>query len=304
MRISGVEIDDEYAEAFKMAGCRAVVTAVDEEWAMAAARSATGYGASVIACDAETGIERLLAPDETPDGRPGVSMLFFGFKKDALEKAVAKRVGQCVMTCATTACFDGLPKATDRIVVGGGLRFFGDGFHSSKLLEGRRYWRIPTMDGEFVCEESFGTVAGVGGGNFFILAVDQTSALRAAKSAVTAIHRIEGAIMPFPGGVVRSGSKVGAKSYKNMIASINEAYCPSLRGVGESKLPSEVNCVYEIVIDGLSLSSVREAMQVGVQAACQTGVVKISAGNYGGKLGKHLIRLHDLFDSKAATPSA
>jgi len=294
MQINGVEIDDEFAEAFSMAGCRAVVTAIDEEWAMAAALSATGYGASVIACDAEAGIERLLSPDETPDGRPGVSMLFFGFKKDALEKAVAKRVGQCVMTCATTACFDGLPNAADRIVVGNSLRFFGDGHQSSKLLEGRRYWRIPTMDGEFVCEESFGTLKGVGGGNFFILAANQALALTAAKSAVSAIERIEGVVTPFPGGVVRSGSKVGAKSYKNMIASINEAYCPGLRGVGPSKLPLGVDCVYEIVIDGLSLSAVRQAMQVGIRAACRPGVVKITAGNYGGKLGKHFIRLHEI----------
>jgi formylmethanofuran--tetrahydromethanopterin N-formyltransferase len=294
MQINGVEIDDEFAEAFSMAGCRAVVTAIDNEWAMAAARSATGYGASVIACDAEAGIERVLSPEETPDGRPGVSMLFFGFKKDALEKAVAKRVGQCVMTCATTASFDGLPNSADRIVVGGTLRFFGDGHQSSKLLEGRRYWRIPTMDGEFVCEESFGTLKGVGGGNFFILASNQGAALTAAKSAVAAIQRVEGVITPFPGGVVRSGSKVGAKSYKNMIASINEAYCPGLRGVGPSKLPAGVDCVYEIVIDGLSLSAVLQAMQIGIRAACRPGVVKITAGNYGGKLGKHFIRLHEI----------
>jgi formylmethanofuran--tetrahydromethanopterin N-formyltransferase len=295
MHLNGVEIEDEYAEAFKMAGCRVVVTAIDAEWAMIAARSATGYGSSVIACDAEAGIECVLSPEETPDGRPGVSLLFFSFKKEPLEKAVTKRVGQCVMTCATTACYDGLPKATERMTVGGTLRFFGDGFQSSKLLDERRYWRIPTMDGEFLCEESFGAATGVGGGNFFILAKDQQACLTAAKTAVAAIHRVEGVITPFPGGVVRSGSKVGSKAYKNMIASTNDAYCPGLRGTGESRLPPEANCVLEVIIDGLSLAAVKQAMQVGVRAACLPGVVKITAGNYGGKLGKHLIRLHELF---------
>jgi formylmethanofuran--tetrahydromethanopterin N-formyltransferase len=294
MEVNGVPIDDDYAEAFSMAGCRVVVTAVDDEWAVAAGRAATGYAASVIACDAEAGIERRLLPDETPDGRPGVSLLFFGFKKDALEKALSKRVGQCVMTCATTACFDGLPDSPDRINVGGGLRFFGDGWQSSKLLEGRRYWRVPTMDGEFLCEESVGTVKGVGGGNFLILGVDQRTALAAAKAAVEAIEPVDGVVLPFPGGVVRSGSKVGAKAYKNMIASVNEAYCPGLRGAGDSKMSPEVGCVYEIVIDGLTVEDVRTAMAVGIRAACRPGVVRIAAGNYGGKLGKHLIRLHDV----------
>ena len=294
MEINGVAIVDDFAEAFSMAGCRVVVTAATDEWAMAAARAATGYAASVIACDAEAGVERQLTADESPDGRPGVSLLFFAFTKDALEKAVNKRIGQCVMTCPTTACFDGLPAAAERLNVGGGLRFFGDGWQSSKLLDGRRFWRIPTMDGEFLCEETIGTVKGVAGGNLMILAADQTSALAAASASVAAISRVEGVITPFPGGVVRSGSKVGAKKYKNMIASINEAFCPGLRSVGESKLSPEVGCVYEIIIDGLSPTAVRDAMSVGLWAACRPGVLRIAAGNYGGKLGKHLIRLHDV----------
>jgi len=294
MEINGVAIDDDFAEAFSMAGCRVVVTAATDEWAMAAARAATGYAASVIACDAEAGMERLLAPEEPPDGRPGVSLLFFGFKKEALEKAVNKRIGQCVMTCPTTACFDGLPAALERLNVGGGLRFFGDGWQSSKLLDGRRFWRVPTMDGEFLCEETIGEVKGVGGGNFFILASNQQTALAAASAAIAAISRVEGVITPFPGGVVRSGSKVGAKKYKNMIASINEAYCPGLQSVGGSKLTSDVGCVYEIIIDGLSPTAVRDGMSVGLWAACRHPILRIAAGNYGGKLGKHLIRLHEV----------
>jgi formylmethanofuran--tetrahydromethanopterin N-formyltransferase len=297
MEINGVAIDDDYAEAFGMVGCRVIVTAIDDEWALAAARAATGYATSVIGCDAEAGIERRLTSEETPDGRPGLSLLFFGFKPDALEKAVSNRVGQCVMTCPTTACFDGLPAATDRINVGGGLRFFADGWQSSKLLEGRRYWRMPTMDGEFLCEETFGTVKGVAGGNFLILGVDQRTALAAANEAVEAISLIDDVVTPFPGGVVRSGSKVGAKKYKNFVASVNEAYCPGLKSVGETKLTPEVGCVYEIIIDGLSLEAVQHAMRVGIRAACQPGIVRIAAGNYGGKLGKHLIRLHDVLNS-------
>jgi len=199
-----------------------------------------------------------------------------------------------VMTCPTTACFDGLPDAADRINVGGGLRFFADGWQSSKLLEGRRYWRMPTMDGEFLCEETFGTIKGVGGGNFLILGVDQRTTLAAAKEAVAVMKLIDGVVLPFPDGVVRSGSKVGAKRYKNFVASVNEAYCPGLKSVGETRLTPDVGCVYEIVIDGLTLESVQKAMRVGIPAACRSGIVRIAAGNYGGKLGKHLIRLHDV----------
>jgi formylmethanofuran--tetrahydromethanopterin N-formyltransferase len=202
------------------------------------------------------------------------------------------------MTCPTTACFDGLSEATDRINVGGGLRFFADGWQSSKLLEDRRYWRIPTMDGEFLCEETFGTLKGVAGGNFLILGIDQRLALAAAKDAVAAISLVDDVVTPFPDGVVRSGSKVGAKKYKNFVASVNEAYCPGLKSVGETRLTPEVGCVYEIIIDGLSLDAVQRAMRVGIRAACQSGIVKIAAGNYGGKLGKHLIRLHDVLKSE------
>jgi formylmethanofuran--tetrahydromethanopterin N-formyltransferase len=198
------------------------------------------------------------------------------------------------MTCPTTACFDGLPDAADRINVGGGLRFFADGWQSSKLLEGRRYWRMPTMDGEFLCEETFGTVKSVGGGNFLILGVDQRTTIAAAKEAVGVMRLVDGVVLPFPDGVVRSGSKVGAKKYKNFVASVNEAYCPGLKSVGETKLTPDVGCVYEIVIDGLTLDAVQQAMRVGIPAACRSGIVRISAGNYGGKLGKHLIRLHDV----------
>jgi formylmethanofuran--tetrahydromethanopterin N-formyltransferase len=294
--INGVTIEDTFAEAFPMTAARLVVTAETAAWADIAARTATGYASSVIGCDAEAGLERVLSPDETPDGRPGVSLLFFAFNRDALQKAVVNRVGQCLLTCPTTACYNGLPVIPDKSIrIGGNLRFFGDGFQFSKKLEGRRYWRLPVMDGEFTCEDVFGTVKGVAGGNFLILGESQAVALGAAEAAVEAIRRVAGVILPFPGGIVRSGSKVGSR-YKKLRASTNDAYCPTLRGLVATALPDGVNAVYEIVIDGLDLAAVEEATRVGVRAACRPGVLRITAGNYGGKLGPFHLHLHRLLE--------
>lgn len=295
LTVNAVPIEDTFAEAFPMSAARVLVTAETIGWARIAGQTATGYAASVIGCDAEAGIERELSPDETPDGRPGVSLLFFAFNRDALQKAIVNRVAQCVLTCATTACFNGLAGEPGKTIrVGGQLRYFGDGWQISKLLDGKRYWRMPTMDGEFLCEDSFGTVKGVGGGNFLILGESQAVTLAAAEAAVAAIRPIPGIIMPFPGGVVRSGSKVGSK-YKGLRASTNEAYCPTLRGAVESQLPEGVNAVYEVVIDGLDLRAVETATRVGIESACRPGVLKITAGNYGGKLGPHHIHIAKLF---------
>src|SRR5947209_5950936 len=259
-----VPLDDTFAEAFPMTAARLVVTAATAGWARTAGLTATGYAASVIGCDAEAGIERELSPAETPDGRPAVSLLLFAFSPDALQKAVINRVGQCVLTCPTTACYNGLPIIKEKSIrVGGNLRFFGDGFQFSKKLEGRRYWRIPVMDGEFTCEDVFGTTKGVAGGNFLILGVDQETTLAAAEAAVNAIRQMPGVILPFPGGIVRSGSKVGSR-YKKLRASTNDAYCPTLRGFVQSALPPDTNAVYEIVIDGVDLASVEQATAVGV----------------------------------------
>ena len=291
MNINGVEIEDTYAEAFKMRAARVIVTAETGAWALTAAMVASGYATSVIGCDAEAGIEAELAPGETPDGRPGVSLLLFGFSKEGLGKALVNRIGQCVMTCPTTACFNALPIGDETVKVGGQLRFFGDGYQASKKLDGRRYWRIPVMDGEFVCEETFGVQRAVAGGNFLLLGVDQASTLAAAEAAVAAIRQARGVILPFPGGIVRSGSKVGSR-YKGLRASTNDAYCPTVRALTRTALPEGVNAVYEIVIDGLDLPAVEAAMRVGLRAACRPGLVRISAGNYGGKLGQYQVHLH------------
>lgn len=298
LTVNSVPIEDTFAEAFPMTAARVVVTAESPGWARAAGQAATGYAASVIGCDAEGGIERELPADETPDGRPGVALLFFSFSRDGLQKAVANRVAQCVLTCATTACFNGLAGDPGKAIkVGGALRFFGDGWQISKLLDGKRYWRMPTMDGEFLCEDAFGTVKGVAGGNFLILGESQKAALAAAEAGVAAIRSVPGIILPFPGGIVRSGSKVGSK-YKALRASTNHAYCPTLRGLVESALPEGVNAVYEIVIDGLDLAAVEQATRLGVRAACRPGVVRITAGNYGGKLGPFHLHLHKLLGSE------
>ena len=295
LTINSVPIEDTFAEAFPMTAVRLLVTAETPGWARTAGQMATGYAASVIGCDAEAGIERELSPAETPDGRPGLAILFFGFSRDALQKAVVNRVAQCVLTCATTACYNGLEGDPGKTIrVGGSLRFFGDGWQISKLLDGKRYWRIPTMDGEFLCEDVFGTVKGVAGGNFLIHGESQAAALAAAEAAVAAIRQIPGVILPFPGGIVRSGSKIGSK-YKALKASTNEAYCPTLRGAVASALPDGVNAVYEIVIDGLDLATVERATRDGIRAACRPGILNISAGNYGGKLGPFHIKLHGLF---------
>src|SRR5438105_9197494 len=219
LAINDIPIEDTFAEAFPMTAARLVVTAETPGWAQTVGQVTTGYAASVIGCDAEAGVERILTGDETPDGRPGVSVLLFAFNRDALQKAAINRVGQCVLTCPTTACYNGLPPIKDKnIKIGGNLRFFGDGWQFSKKLEGRRYWRLPVMDGEFVCEDVFGTVKGVAGGNFLIVADGQASALAAAEAAVDAVRKVHGVIAPFPGGVVRSGSKVGSR-YKKLKAS-------------------------------------------------------------------------------------
>jgi len=293
---NGVRIVDTFAEAFGMRGARVVITAQSPAWARTAALSMTGFATSVIGCKVEAGIEGEIAPDDTPDGRPGISVLLFAFDAEGLGRQLIDRVGQTILTCPTTACFDGLPQSPERVTVGGALRHFGDKYQSSKMLDGQRYWRIPVMEGEFLVQEAFGIQKAIGGGNFLILAKDQAAALAAAEAAVVAMRRVRGVILPFPGGIVRAGSKVGAKKYKNMIASTNDAYCPTLRGRPDvsSEIPAGANSVLEIVIDGLDRTAIEDDMRAGLDAACRPGVVEITAGNYGGKLGKHHFHLHQL----------
>jgi len=293
MLINGVTVVDTFAEAFAMWGARVLITAENEKWAAAAARTMTGFATSVIGCKCEAGIERVVPAGETPDGRPGAMVLLFATSAEGVGKRLVERIGQCVMTCPTTACFNALA-SENTVVVGGLLRYFGDGFQAAKLFDGRRFWRVPVMDGEFVVEERFGVQPAVGGGNLLLLGEDMLPTLAAAEAAVDAMRTVPGVILPFPDGVVRSGSKVGSR-YKSVIASTNDAYCPTLRAVSKAtELAREIGCVLEIVIDGLDLEAVREAMRRGLAAAAQPGIRQISAGNYGGNLGQYKIELRSL----------
>lgn len=293
MRIGPTLLLDTFAEGFGMRYARLILTGHDAYWLDAAAREFSGYGSSVIACDAEVGVESSLAPEESPDGRPGLTLLAFGFSSEPLGQALVGRTGQCLMTAATTAVFDGLPDSEKRLPLGRSLRFFGDGFQKSKQVGGRRYWRIPVMDGEFLVVDDLGCERGVAGGNLILQAVDLPTALTAARRGVEAIESLPGVITPFPGGVARSGSKVGSR-YPRLKASTADAYCPTLRGRVDSQILPAANAALEIVIDGVDPPHVAAAMRAAILAIAGRGVVAIGAGNYGGKLGKHHFPLHPL----------
>ncbi|OUR73064.1 formylmethanofuran--tetrahydromethanopterin N-formyltransferase [Methylophaga sp. 41_12_T18] len=297
MIINGVTIDETFAEAFPMKGTRLIITALNAKWAMISAQAFTGFATSVIACGCEAGIERELDETETPDGRPGVSVLIFAMGGKGLAKQVETRAGQCVLTSPTSALFSGLDSDEKEIPLGQNLRYFGDGFQISKMIDGKRYWRVPVMDGEFLTQEKTGVQNSVGGGNFLVLAESQAQALAACEAAIEEMKKIPNVIMPFPGGVVRSGSKVGSK-FKALNASTNDAFCPTLKGQTNSELSPEVESVMEIVIDGLTKEDIDKAMKVGIQAVCdlgaENGIRRISAGNYGGKLGPFHFHLQEI----------
>jgi len=284
-----VKIEDTFAEMFPMWAGRILITAANEKWALIAARTASGFASSIIMSPAEASVEGLVSPTETPDGRPGAIIQIYHSSRGDLKHQMGLRIGQCIMTCPTTAAFDALPKAKRRIKVGRSLRLFGDGYQKSGEVAGRKVWRIPVMEGEFVVEDDFGIMKAVASGNMLILAKDWEAALKASEDAKEAISKnVRGVIMPFPGGLCRAGSKVGSVNYK-LPASTSHQYCPSIKTlVSDSKVPEDVNSVYEIVINGLNQRVVKEAMAEGILAAIKVpGVLKITAGNYGGKLGPY-----------------
>ena len=294
---NGVRIDDTFAEAFPMRGTAIVLTAPNLKWARQAASTLTGFATSVIGCGVEASVDREVPEDETPDGRPGVRVLLFSMSTDMLKTQLVNRVGQCVLTSPGSACFGDLD-SPERLPIGDLLRYFGDGWQVSKKFLDRHFWRIPCMDGEFLCEATTGlTKKAVGGGNLLVMGARFETTLNAAEQAIEAMNAVDGAIMPFPGGIVRSGSKVGSK-YSGVAASTNDAYCPTLRGVTNSSLDEDVGCVLEIVIDGLTESAVAEAMRAGLAAIVKLGpkdgALRVGAGNYGGKLGPFHFHLKDL----------
>jgi formylmethanofuran--tetrahydromethanopterin N-formyltransferase len=296
IEIAGVPVEDTFAEAFDMKATRIVITAHTIEWARDAAIAMTGFGTSVIACGIEIAIERELSGEETPDGRPGLAILAFAVSGKELEKQIPRRAGQCVLTCPTTSLFAGID-GEKRIALGKMLRYFGDGFQISKRIDNRRYWRIPVMDGEFLCEADTGRIDAVGGGNFLLLGRSLDSVAKACRAATQAIAPLSHVITPFPGGATRSGSKVGSK-YSGLFASTNETYCPALAGLVPQPFGSEVTAILEVVIDGLTPEVIANAMRVGITAACEAigpeGLVGVTAGNYGGKLGRHHFHLREV----------
>lgn len=296
MKINGITIDDTFAEAFNMRATRVIITAINPTWARNAALAMTGFATSVIGCGVEAGIERELSSDETPDGRPGISVLLFAMGSKVLMQQLETRMGQCILTCPTAAAFAGI-ESEDMISLGRHLRYFGDGYQISKVIGGKRYWRIPIMEGEFLTEETTGMVRAIGGGNFLVLGKSQAQVLAACEAAIEAMKQVPNVIMPFPGGIVRSGSKVGSK-YPKMFASTNDAFCPTLKGLVKTELSEDTQCVMEIVVNGLAFDDIKTAMKAGLEAACslgyKAGISRISAGNYGGKLGPHHFKLHEV----------
>jgi len=304
MELNGVYIEDTYAEAFGMWYTRILITAIDEYWAKTAATVFTGYAVSTIACDCEAAIEKIVPASETPDGRPGVSVLVFAPKK-GLKNALMNRVGQCLLTCPTTAVYDNLQDEPDvdkktgepvKFAIGKMMKYFGDGWEKKREFKGRIMWDIPVMEGIFSIEEAFGAKKGIGGGNFFIMGDTLENTLKAAMEAVKAINSIDGVITSFPGGICRSGSKTGSIKYSKFLhASTNHQYCPTLKDqVEDSLVPDGVNCILEIVINGINLDVLTKATGAGVKAAVKIpGIKKITSGNYGGTLGKYKIYLKD-----------
>lgn len=291
-----VEIEDTFAEMFPMWAGRILITAENEKWARTAASNATGFGTSIIFLPAEAGIEDLVTRDRTPDGRIGAVFQIYSKTRHDLKAQMILRIGQSVLPCPTTAAFDALPEAKRRLKVGRSLRYFGDGYQKRDTMYDRKVWRIPVMEGEFVVEDRFGAIQAIGGGNILIMAENQKAGLLAAENAALAMSQLgERVVLPFPGGVCRSGSKAGSLKYK-LKASTFHQYCPKLKKLlPDSRVPDNVSSIYEIVIDGLTLDAIKHSMAAGVKAAAKVpGVVRISAGNYGGKLGPYRADLREV----------
>ena len=295
MIINGIKIENTFAEAFPMKLVRLIITADSKYWLKQAANNITGFATSVIACGCEAGIEKEIKPSKTPDGRPGIAVLLFAMNSEGLAKQVLRRVGQCILTSPTTACFSGID-TEEKINLGDAIRYFGDGFQISKKIHDKKIWRIPVMEGEFVIEDKTSIASGIGGGNILIIGNSNQQVLKSAEAAVKEMRKVNNIILPFPGGIVRSGSKVGSK-YKNLIASTNDAYCPTLKGITKTKLSIDNESVLEIVIDGTNEKDIEQAMKKGIIIICKKynkGIKTISAGNYGGKLGPYHFHLREI----------
>lgn len=291
-------IDDTYAEAFRSIYAAVLITARDRYWLDKAIAASTGNASSTILCDCEAGLDGYVDPAETPDGRPGALVQFHvpRFYKDReqrLERSVLVRVSQNVLTCPTAACFNGLPERETWFPLGRKLAYFGDGHQYTAERFGRRCWVVPILSGEFVCERRCGWADGLMGGNLWFFGATADGALEAATRAAAAAAETPGVILPFPGGVAGSGSKAGSR-YKFAIASTYAEYCPTLREKlgAQSRLPAGVSSVQEIIINGRDLPAIAAATQAAIRAARDVpDLLTISAGNYGGRLGKSFVYL-------------
>jgi formylmethanofuran--tetrahydromethanopterin N-formyltransferase len=270
-------VEDTYAEAFRSIYAEILVTARDRKWLDHAINAATGHASSTIMCDCEAGLDRYVGPgtkepDATPDGRPGAILQFHmpRFRKDrvqALERALLARVSQNVLTCPTCSCFNQID-SDPFFKLGRKLAFFGDGHQFRGKRYNRPVWVVPILAGEFIIDRRFGFRDGLMGGNLWFFGETEDAALEAAERAHAAVAATPGVIAPFPGGIA---SSVGEKS----------------------RLPAGVNSVMEVIINGHELPSIEKATHAAIAAAKQTpGLLRISAGNYGGRLGKSFIYLH------------
>jgi formylmethanofuran--tetrahydromethanopterin N-formyltransferase len=295
IQVNGVEIEDTFAEAFPMFAGRILITAQNEKWAKIAARTATGFASSIIMSPAEAAMEGpVIPPEKTPDGRPGVMVQMYHNAKPLLKGQMISRMGQCILTCPTTAAFDGLPSLKNKMKIGDAVRMFGDGFEKKDVIGGRKVWRLPVMEGEFVIEGRFGIKKAIAGGNLLIMAENQPSALEAAEKCVDSIQELQAVVLTFPGGICRSGSKLGSKKYK-LPASTNHPICPQIRSeVPDTQIPEGVTSVYEVVFNALDEDLLMKGTAKGIEAAASVpGVKKISAANFGGTLGPVQIKLKD-----------
>ncbi len=289
-----IKIMDTFAEMFPLWAGRILITAETEKWALTSATIATGFAVSIIMSPAEAGIECTVPADQTPDKRPGVLIQIYNRDRFELKNSFLTRMGQCILTCPTTKAFNGLMDTKRKIGVGRSLRFFGDGFEKRAMVGDRKCWKIPVMEGNFYVEDAFGVQEAIAGGNFMIMGETHEATLKAAEAAVEAIRsQVKDVVLPFPGGIARSGSKAGSMKYK-LKASTSHTFCPSIKDqVPDTVVPPNAVSVLEIVINGLNLAAINNAMRVGVEAACLPGIVKITAGNYGGKLGPFKATLKD-----------
>ncbi|MDO5851053.1 MAG: formylmethanofuran--tetrahydromethanopterin N-formyltransferase [Methanobacteriaceae archaeon] len=291
-------IDNTYAEAFPAKLSEILITAETKELALIAAQTATGYATSFIGCPAEAGIDQFIPENETPDNRPGYSIIICQTTTKKLENQLLERIGQCILTAPTTAVYNLLPESETQTNTGFKLKFFADGYETKETINNRTMFKIPIMSGDFIIEENIGIIDAIAGGNLFIEANTQKQALKGAQNAINAIKKVPGAITPFPGGIVASGSKIGSQKYSFMNATTNHQFCPTLKDtINDSKLGKDINGIYEIVINAKDMETIKKATKEAILNASKVeGVQIISAGNYGGKLGKYHIHLEELFE--------